>query len=194
MKQLVLLSSLVLVTDGFGGSPDADEESEILSLTEFVSHENDSLDWRVVNDGVMGGLSQGELRFSESETLLFRGVLSLENQGGFSMVETGPVVLNLEAAEGILLRVRGDGRSYQMRLASDARFRGNEVAFQGEFQTADGVWTEVKVPFERFQGTYRGRSLPEAKLNPAAIQRFAILLGDKTPGPFALEVDFIRAY
>jgi hypothetical protein len=38
----------------------------------------------VVNDGVMGGLSQGTIEMTQNDSLLFKGNISLQNNGGFS--------------------------------------------------------------------------------------------------------------
>jgi uncharacterized surface protein with fasciclin (FAS1) repeats len=125
----------------------------------------------------------------------FFGDLSLKNNGGFSTVQSKNVDFNLSNDLGLLLRVKGDGRTYEVRLVSDARFRGKmEVSFAGKFETTIGKWQEVKVPFSEFKGSFRGTDLPDEVLNPAAIQRVGILLADKQDGPFAVEIDWIRTY
>ncbi|MGB6220592.1 MAG: CIA30 family protein [Haloferula sp.] len=164
------------------------------SVAEFDRKEASQLDWQVVDDGVMGGLSKGKLEISKSGILRFSGTLSLENNGGFSSIRTGDLELDLSDAKGLIARVKGDGRSYQMRLGTDARFRGMEVSFTNEFRTKKGKWTEVKIPFDQFEGSFRGMKLKNEKFDPAKIQRLGLLLGDKKTGPFELEVDWIRTY
>lgn len=124
----------------------------------------------------------------------FQGQLSLENNGGFTTARSGDVDLNLSNDLGLLLMVKGDGRTYEARLDSDAKFRGNAVSFAGEIPTTKGKWQQVKIPFSAFKGSFRGTDLPDAVLNPAAIERVWILLGDKKQGSFDLEVDWIRTY
>ncbi len=41
-----------------------------------------------VNDGVMGGLSKGDPAVSKQQKLVFKGGISLENNGGFSSIRT----------------------------------------------------------------------------------------------------------
>jgi transforming growth factor-beta-induced protein len=164
------------------------------SLTEFDAQDNESMNWRVVDDGVMGGRSQGNAAFAKSGILSFSGELSLENNGGFSSMRTGDLDLDLSDSDGLAVRVKGDGRTYQLRLGSDARYRGMEVSFMAEFPTEKGKWTEVRVPFTDFTGSFRGRTLKNEVLNTARIQRIGLLLADKKAGPFKLEVDWIRAY
>jgi monofunctional biosynthetic peptidoglycan transglycosylase len=152
------------------------------------------MEWQVVNDGVMGGLSEGKLTQSVTGTMIFSGMLSLENNGGFSTFRSGDLKLDLSGDLGLLLRVKGDGRTYQARLATDALFRGMEVSFAADFATQKGEWIEVKVPFASFKGSFRGLDLPKEKLDPTKVRRVSILLGDKKQGPFELEIDSIQTY
>lgn len=167
-------------------------EQKTATLEDFSK--DDMLDWRVVDDGVMGGLSKGKLSIPKDGTAKFEGTLSLENNGGFSSIRTakmGP--LDLSKHSGLAIRVKGDGRTYQLRLESDARYRGSwAVSFKADFQTKDGEWTVVEVPFSAFEGGWRGRDLPDATLNPAKIERMGVILADKNPGSFALEIDWIK--
>lgn len=162
------------------------------SVTEFDG--NDGIQWQVVNDGVMGGLSKGNLSPTDSGTMRFDGTLSLDNNGGFSTFRSDEVDLNLSNDLGLLLLVKGDGRTYQARLATDARHRGMEVSFSADFETKAGEWQQVKVPFADFKASFRGTDLPQHTLDPSMIQRVGILLADKKPGPFSIEIDWIRTY
>ena len=67
-------------------------------LTDFDA--DDTGQWFIVNDGVMGGLSQGGPSLSGSGTLLFSGEISLENNGGFSSIRTRPA--NLDDLQGFI--------------------------------------------------------------------------------------------
>ena len=102
--------------------------------------------------------------------------------------------LDLSGTEGVLLRVKGDGRTYQMRLTTDAEYPGREMSFQAGFPTKKDKWTEVKVPFGSFVGTWRGMELPDKKLDSAKVRRLGLQLADKKEGPFELRVDWIRTY
>ena len=174
---------------------DNDSSPKRHSISEFSKDGRDKMDWRVVVDGVMGGLSTGNMALTSEGTARFDGTLSLENNGGFSSIRTARIEpLDLSEMSAIRLRVKGDGRTYQFRLESDARYRGSwAVSFKADFATKKGEWIEVEIPFSEFKGGWRGRDLPEAKLNPATIERFGVILGDKKPGPFAIEVDWIHA-
>ena len=164
------------------------------SITEFEAPENRELSWKITNDGVMGGLSRGQADFSKSGTMIFKGTLSLDNNGGFSTVRSTTVNLDLSENTGLALRVKGDGRTYQLRLATRARYRSREVSFNADFKTQKGEWVEIRVPFDQFEAGWRGRSLTDIEFDPSQITRLGILLGDKKPGKFRLEVDWLRTY
>lgn len=57
-----------------------------------------------------------------------------------------------------------------------------------------GEWTEVKIPFSRFAGTWRGMELPDKIFDSAKIRRIGLQLAGKNQGPFELHVDWIRTY
>ena len=155
--------------------------------------ETDREQWYVINDGVMGGVSMSEMRLTDKGTAVFSGTLSLENNGGFVSARTDVGNCDLSIFAGLEIRVRGDGRSYQLRLRTDDRFDG--IAYRAVFETRDGEWITVRVPFDRFLPTYRGRTLRDAPpLNTSRIRQLGFLLADKTPGPFLLEIDFVRAW
>ena len=146
--------------------------------------------WVAVNDGVMGGLSRGGPVLAEGH-LRFAGDLSLANNGGFSSVRTVGRDFDLQGVEAVVLRVRGDGRSYQLRLATDARFRGITVSWSGEFTTVAGQWTEVRLPLAALNPSAHGMALRGPALDPAQVREIGLLIGDKREGPFRLDVDWI---
>jgi len=39
-------------------------------------------EWQTVNDGVMGGVSEGRFRITDRRTMAFYGTLSMESNGG----------------------------------------------------------------------------------------------------------------
>ncbi|MGB1840575.1 MAG: CIA30 family protein [Longimicrobiales bacterium] len=166
----------------------AQEESGMVKLVDFdeVSPEP----WFVVNDGVMGGRSTSTLRLSAPGVAVFEGTLSLENNGGFASVRAGLSAAALAGATRILLRVRGDGKRYQLRLRPGRRMDG--IAFGRSFETIAGQWTIVELAIESFEPTFRGyrpRSVPP--LDPADAGQVGLMLTDKQEGDFRLEIDWI---
>lgn len=146
--------------------------------------------WLAVNDGVMGGRSQGGPAIVDGH-LQFRGALSLANNGGFASVRTAGRDFDFSGAAAVLLRVRGDGRPYQLRLATDARHRGIAVSYGGGFDTRAGQWILVRVPLAELQPTARGRALDGPPFDPTRVREIGLLIADGREGPFALDVDWV---
>lgn len=149
--------------------------------------------WRIVNDGVMGGLSKSQILLGDKNTAIFSGTVSLENNGGFASTRTIPRSYSLDGYEGILLRVKGDGKNYQFRLRTDDRFDG--ISYRHEFTTDDGNWVTIAIPFEEFAPTFRGRILDGVKpVDPGKVQQVGFLIANKQAEKFNLEIDWIKAY
>lgn len=148
--------------------------------------------WRIINDGVMGGLSRSKIVFSDRGSVLFQGTLSLENAGGFASVQAEVPTINWKKFAGLLLRVRGDGRRYQLRLRTDQP--NQDLSYRAYFDTHPESWIEVSLPFGTFQPVSRGRVLDGAPpLTPEMITWIGFLLADQQAGEFKLEVDWIKA-
>ncbi len=149
--------------------------------------------WRTVLDGVMGGRSSGRVTQPESGVLRFSGELSLENNGGFSQVQTTVAEAAFKDATGIEARVRGDGRTYTFDVrCSDVRMMAG--SFQTKFDTVAGEWKTVRLPFDQFRLHSFGRLVSNApKLTPERVESIGVTLSDGNPGAFQLDIDFVRA-
>ena len=146
--------------------------------------------WNSVDDDVMGGVSSSAGRITEDGTLLFSGTMSLENNGGFASLRSPWNPIDLSGKDGLLIRVLGDGQLYRLRIRTSDT--GREIAYNSFFETGDGEWGTVYLPFETMVPTLRGFRVPAGELNPASITGLGLMLSDKQPGEFALEVDWIR--
>ena len=147
--------------------------------------------WQTVNDGVMGGRSDGRFKINESERMEFYGTLSLANNGGFASVRSRGANLGLTKGDSIVARVRGDGREYSLNLYTPRR--RTAYSYRSKFKTKKDEWIEVRLPLEEFAATWFGRVIPNQALDPTEVTGLGILLGDKKAGPFKLEVDWIKA-
>ena len=184
----VLPIALVLMV-GWTSNLSADDEGRV--LFEFGRPEA-TKDWQTVNDGVMGGVSEGKFRISDRGILEFYGTLSLENNGGFASARSRPKKLGLADGDVIVARVRGDGRQYYLNLHVPTR----QIAFsyRASFETKKGEWQEVKIPLKEFQATSFGRPIRDAApVDPGEVHSIGFLLADKKAGPFKLEVEWIKA-
>jgi len=149
--------------------------------------------WPSVNDNVMGGISEGRSRITEDGTALFLGALSLKNNGGFSTIRSRSEDLELSGWDGLILRVRGDGRSYNFSALTNDSSRELHY-WEHSFETEADEWVEVKVPFDALSHRVMGWNIPDGPINPATIRSLAFGVSDKNTAPFALEIDSIKAY
>ena len=89
--------------------------TEMESIYSFTT-QNSVSEWRIVNDGVMGGISKSSLLLTSSGHGKFAGHVSLANNGGFASIQLNKKIgLTLEN-KLILLRVKGDGKQYEFRI------------------------------------------------------------------------------
>jgi NADH dehydrogenase [ubiquinone] 1 alpha subcomplex assembly factor 1 len=175
---LILMGSLVM----------AEEKPEV--LFDFTNPDA-AKEWQTVNDGVMGGVSEGKLRVTAEKTLEFVGTLSLENNGGFASVRTKAKKLNLEKGDTLVAKIRGDGREYSLNLYVKKPLTA--FSYRAMVQTKKDEWIEIKVPLDKFEATSFGNLVKDAgPVNPTEVNAVGFLLGDKKAGPFKLEVEWIR--
>jgi NADH dehydrogenase [ubiquinone] 1 alpha subcomplex assembly factor 1 len=147
--------------------------------------------WQVVNDDVMGGVSTS--RFSVTNGVaVFRGEVSLENNGGFASVRSPAARHDLAGCDAFVVRARGDGRKYKLTVRTERGF--DAPIYQCAFTTKRGVWEEHRLAFKDFVPTFRGRVLSgQPPLDPAKVTSVGFLISDKQVGPFQLEVAWIKA-
>lgn len=149
--------------------------------------------WIAVNDGVMGGVSKGGVRFADDGVLVFSGTLSLENRGGFASIRSVQEPVDLSGNEGLAIRVCGDGRRYWLTVKTDRWIMAG--SYRVEFDTTPGEWIEIRAPFADFRATSFGRELAAIPPpDPAELSSIGFLIADKKPGPFSLQVASIKAY
>jgi monofunctional biosynthetic peptidoglycan transglycosylase len=158
-----------------------------------------SLRWFTVLDGVMGGRSSGDFKVRDG-VMDFRGVLNT-NGGGFSSVRSSDQAMDLTGFRGLRLRVRGDGRSYSVRVRL-AGLRGG-VSYRTSFGTRrsapgdakqPGPWQTVWIPFSNFIPQWRGRRLELPPMDPSKVIGLGVTMSDGVDGPFRIELDEIAAY
>jgi len=147
--------------------------------------------WQTVNDGVMGGVSEGNVRMTKDKTLEFFGNLSLENNGGFASTRTRAGKLDLSQYDALVFKVRGDGRTYYFNIHVPTQ----QIAFsyRAKFTTEKDKWQEIRIPLKDFKATSFGEEVSDAApLDPKNIRAIGFLLSDKKAGPFKLEVEWIK--
>ena len=150
--------------------------------------ENSSLrNWRVIDDGVMGGRSQGSLRINFEGHGVFSGFVSLENYGGFSSIRYNTEPVNVSGYNFISIRVFGDNKDYQLRIKSD--YYDRHVYSKSFF--VKNEWQEISIPLDQMKPQFRGRKLRMKNFNEKSIVEIGILIGNKVEENFTLFIDSI---
>ena len=180
-----LISLAILSCSWFGYS----ESLNMSDLTFTMSDKNEARYWRSVNDNVMGGVSQGGIRFDGEYTVFF-GKISLENNGGFSSV-TRQIPQLPANIEQITLDVTGDGKTYQLRL--NTILQGYRIGYRQKFQTQANQRLTIKLAIKDFIATYRGRIISDApELGPELVKEVGFLISNKKAEAFKLKIHQIE--
>ena len=148
-------------------------------------------EWQNVNDSVMGGVSEGKFKITDTKTMEFLGTLSLANNGGFASVRTKAKKLGLEKGDTLVAKVKGDGRAYHMNLSVPTF----QIAYnyRAVFQTKKDEWIEVKLPLDKFEATSFGQVVKNAgQVKPTSVNGLGFMLSDKKAGPFKMEIESIK--
>lgn len=143
--------------------------------------------WQIVNDGVMGGLSQAETSLNEEGNLVYKGHVSLESNGGFSSLRYRFKEQDVSKFSKFQLKIKGDGKRYQFRVKGEQADRHSFIHY---FETT-GEMQEIEINFADMYPTFRGRKLDMANFAGEQIVEIAFLIGNKTEEDFVLEIDEI---
>jgi len=125
--------------------------------------------WRLVTDGVMGGVSQGRSTLTDHEgvpCLNMAGDVSTRNNGGF--IQTVHELLELDRSaltqfRGVWVRAKGNGQDYNIHLRTD-RLWFPWQAYRATFQTGP-QWNTVKIPFSSFAPYKTSTQLDRGRLS-----------------------------
>lgn len=160
-----------------------------LYIDQFGASTN--LIWEVVNDTVMGGQSSSRL-IRTKKYAIFQGNVSLQSGGGFASIRASLPYMIHPKASGIRIRVRGDGHTYDFRIRCRGQYA--RVAYRLSFTPNQNQMEEFFFEWPFFTPTFRGQllpNLPEPK--PELIREIGFLIAQSQSGPFALELDWVRA-
>lgn len=159
----------------------------LLLSTPLLAYGPAQPNWVVVNDSVMGGVSTSRVESLEGGGIRFRGQLSLDNNGGFASVRSNSPAYALQPRSGLILKVRGDGRTYKVNL----RTPGGRMAFsyQSTFTTTPGEVSEHRLSLASFRPVAFGRYVPNApELDPTQVTSLGFTLSDGRPGSFSIDI------
>ena len=173
MKTLLILIQMLANTD-------------TTILTDFTGNSNLS-DWYIVNDVVMGGRSDSGIFLNGENCAVFKGNVSLENNGGFAMVKHIFDPIRIDSHSKIVMKVKGDGKRYQLRLKSETSQYHSYVNY---FST-NGEWQVLEIPLSNFHASFRGRKLNYPNFNANQLSEVAFLIGNKKAEYFQLKIKWI---
>ena len=148
---------------------------------------SDIKDWIVVDDVVMGGISSSTFNLNAEGFGVFKGRISLENNGGFSSVRYRFDRKLVTTYTKISLKIRGDGKDYQFRVKPDVR---NDHSYIASFKTS-GEWQEIEISLKDMYPSFRGRKLDKPNFESDYIEEITFLIGNKKEEQFKLEIDKI---
>ena len=99
----------------------------------------------------------------------------------------------IQKYKGVKLKVRGDGKRYNIRFRTNRNFDG--YAYQTKIQTKKDEWIEFDLLFSDFKPTWRGYTLKnKPELRSEDIAQIGILIADKQTGSFEIQMDWIKFY
>jgi NADH dehydrogenase [ubiquinone] 1 alpha subcomplex assembly factor 1 len=144
-------------------------------------------EWRIVNDGVMGGISNSSLVLTDAGHGQFSGHVSLANNGGFTSIQLQATVPLTEEKKFIVLRVKGDCKHYEFRLKGKT---SQSESYVHPFATS-GEWETITLPISQFYPQFRGRKLNTPNFNFKSIEQLTFLIANKQEEDFKLLIDWI---
>lgn len=199
----------------FDSQIDAQELNQVLELSKKKTGErlifdftnpNDNLKeiWGAVDDVVMGGVSESNLRLAR-ERAVFSGNVKIENNGGFASVRTRNFnpPLDLSNYQGIELRVEGDGKRYKFITRCEGKWDGLSYCYS--FDTIYNFPQTIRIPFKELIPVFRAKTVRDAgEFDSSCVYSFQLMqskfeydgaLNPRfSPGLFGLEIESIKAY
>jgi hypothetical protein len=131
--------------------------------------------WRFFSDGVMGGISTGQVEMRQDRTTAYArmtGQVSTANNGGFIQMRLEQQGPPPQGTQGVRLIVRGNNQRYFVHLRTSGTVLPWQY-YQAGFDVT-GVWTEIRLPFDAFEpsGSFLRRIMQPRNLRSIAIVAF----------------------
>jgi len=145
-------------------------------------------DWKIVDDVVMGGQSSGQFSIDADGHGVFEGIVSLENNGGFSSVRHQFDKIAVTKTSKVHLRLKGDGKDYQFRIKDH---NSNYFSYITTFKTS-GEWQTIEIKLADLFPSFRGRKLNLPNFESDSFEEIVFLIGKKKNESFKLVLDKIE--
>lgn len=150
--------------------------------------DSDLSNWTIVNDGVMGGVSQSDLNINSEGNAVFSGKVSLDYNGGFASVRYNTEPIDVNDYSTLVIRCKGLENQYQVRAKSSIEERHSYI----QYIDVSEEWKEIEVDMAMMYPTFRGRRLDKPNYPKRSLSEFSILIGNKKNEEFSLEIDWIK--
>ena len=144
-------------------------------------------EWRIIDDVVMGGRSNGKFTIDNDGNGVFSGIVSLDNNGGFSSVRYQFNKIKTTKDSRVTIRLKGDGKEYQFRIKDN---RNAYYSYITSFKTT-GEWENIVVNLKDLYPSFRGRTLDAPNYSANSFEEIVFLIGNKKNEPFKLILDRI---
>lgn len=199
---MLIWAALLVTSCGKAGPSPADDTTEptVAGASERAVALVDLADasavaaWTTVNDPVMGGLSTSSISFGNGG-LVFSGVISLENNGGFASArspQNPDIGQRAAGAKALRVHAVGDGKTYMVKVG----IAGQPWSYIQRFPTEAAVERIYDLPVDGFEPVgKRLKPAPDAPptMDPSTIDQLAVYILDKQQGRFDITVTAIDA-
>ena len=129
--------------------------------------------WRFITDGVMGGVSSGQVVFMQNGDRPYArmtGRVSTANRGGFILMRLDLPSPPPKGSTGVRLVVRGNDQRYFVHLRTTGTILPWQY-YQAGFPVTRG-WTEVRLPFDAFVAS---GALLRTEIQPHSLTSVAVV-------------------
>lgn len=144
--------------------------------------------WSVVDDVVMGGKSSGLFELNDEKNGVFKGHISLKNNGGFSSIKYKFSKIFIGNASKICLKIKGDGKIYQFRIKSKFTDKHAYISFL----STNMAWQTIEIHLKDMYPTYRGKKLILPNFSDQYIEEIAFLIANQKEENFELLIKKIE--
>ncbi len=149
--------------------------------------ESDISNWEIVNDAVMGGQSSSKFYLNDEGHGIFKGTVSLENNGGFASLRHRFIKKRIAGYKKVIIHLKGDGKRYQFRVKTN---KNDQQAYISYFETT-GEWQTVEIMLSDLEPTFRGRKLNMPNFPVDELEELGFMIGNKVNENFELVIDKI---
>lgn len=147
--------------------------------------------WKVMNDGVMGGLSKGDVTLTKN-SLILKGEISLANNGGFSSIRCPWGKMDLSKYSEVTIKYRSTEQ--KVAICFEPNRRWWRPYYMLDLNPTQGKWKTVTLKIEEAKkySIARPRNAYLTKEIRKEVLRLGFMTNDKKESPFEFEVDFLK--